>query len=64
MGEFGVALMMGGNIPGKTRVVSVALYDHVEALEYGEAHRLAFALVVLCFAALLAIQHFRGPVKA
>src|SRR5271157_2132767 len=41
VGEFGVVLMIGGNIPGKTRVLSVALYDHVEALEYGDAHRLA-----------------------
>jgi molybdate transport system permease protein len=52
VGEFGVVLMVGGNIPGKTRVLSVAIYDHVEAVEYADAHRLsafmvAFALVVL-----------------
>ncbi|TXC66987.1 molybdate ABC transporter permease subunit [Piscinibacter aquaticus] len=52
VGEFGVVLMIGGNIPGQTRVLSVALYDHVEALEYEQAHRpaagmVAFALVVL-----------------
>lgn len=52
VGEFGVVLMMGGNIPGQTRVMSVAIYDHVEAAEYADAHRLsawmvAFALVVL-----------------
>jgi molybdate transport system permease protein len=52
VGEFGVVLMIGGNIPGATRVLSVALYDHVEASELAEAHRLAafmvaFALVVL-----------------
>lgn len=52
VGEFGVVLMMGGNIPGETRVMSVAIYDHVEAAEYADAHRLAavmvaFALVVL-----------------
>jgi molybdate transport system permease protein len=52
VGELGVVLMIGGNIPGQTRVLSVALYDHVEALEYKQAHRLAvgllaFALVVL-----------------
>ena len=52
VGEFGVVLMIGGNIPGSTRVLSVAIYDHVEALEFEQAHRLAagmvaFALVVL-----------------
>lgn len=52
LGEFGVVLMIGGNIPGATRVLSIALYDHVEALEYGQAHALAaglllFSLVVL-----------------
>jgi molybdate transport system permease protein len=52
VGEFGVVLMIGGNIPGATRVLSVAIYDHVEASEYADAHRLAafmvaFALLVL-----------------
>jgi molybdate transport system permease protein len=52
VGEFGVVLMIGGNIPGKTRVLSVSIYDHVEAGDYADAHRLAatmvaFALVVL-----------------
>ncbi len=52
VGEFGVVLMIGGNIPGETRVLSVAIYDHVEAAEFDQAHRLAagmvaFALVVL-----------------
>ena len=52
VGEFGVVLMIGGNIPGRTRVLSVAVYDHVEATEFADAHRLAacmiaFALVVL-----------------
>ena len=52
VGEFGVVLMIGGNIPGQTRVLSVAIYDHVEAMEYADAHRLAgfmvaFALLVL-----------------
>jgi molybdate transport system permease protein len=59
VGEFGVVLMIGGNIPGKTRVLSVALYDHVEALEYGDAHRLAGGMVVLSFLALLALHSFR-----
>jgi len=53
LGEFGVVLMVGGNIPGETRVLSIAIYEHVETLNYGEAHRLAggllaFAFVVLC----------------
>ena len=52
VGEFGVVLMIGGNIPGQTRVLSVALFEHVEAAEFAAAHRLAagmlgFALVVL-----------------
>jgi molybdate transport system permease protein len=52
VGEFGVVLMIGGNIPGQTRVLSVAIYDHVEATEFAKAHRLAagmlvFAMVVL-----------------
>jgi molybdate transport system permease protein len=53
VGEFGVVLMIGGNIPGKTRVVSVQIYDHVEALEYAQAHWLAGMMVLFSFAALL-----------
>jgi molybdate transport system permease protein len=53
VGEFGVVLMVGGNIPGKTRVVSVQIYNHVEALEYSEAHWLAGVLLVFSFAVLL-----------
>jgi molybdate transport system permease protein len=60
VGEFGVVLMIGGNIPGKTRVLSVALYDHVDALEYGDAHRLAGGLVLFSFVVLLALQSFRA----
>jgi molybdate transport system permease protein len=60
VGEFGVVLMIGGNIPGKTRVVSVALYDHVESLEYPEAHRLAGGLLVFSLIVLLAIHSFRA----
>ncbi|MFT6927378.1 MAG: molybdate transport system permease protein [Psychromonas sp.] len=55
LGEFGVVLMIGGNIPGKTRVVSVEIYNYVEALEYGKAHLLAGGMVVFSFMALLAI---------
>jgi molybdate transport system permease protein len=64
IGEFGVVLMIGGNIPGKTRVLSVALYDHVDALEYADAHRLALGLVVFSFAVLLALQSLRGAPRA
>jgi molybdate transport system permease protein len=47
LGEFGVVLMVGGNIPGRTRVVSIAIYDHVESLNYGRAHALAALLLVV-----------------
>jgi molybdate transport system permease protein len=60
IGEFGVVLMMGGNIPGKTRVLSVALYDHVEAMEYSDAHRLALGLVAFSLVVLLAVQRLRA----
>jgi molybdate transport system permease protein len=53
VGEFGVVLMIGGNIPGQTRVVSVQIYNHVEALEYGQAHWLAGGLLVFSFAVLI-----------
>jgi len=52
VGEFGVVLMIGGNIPGATRVLSVAIYDHVEASEFADAHRLAAGLVVFALAVL------------
>jgi molybdate transport system permease protein len=52
LGEFGVVLMVGGNIPGKTRVVSIAIYDHVEALNYGAAHRLSLLLIAFAFTAM------------
>lgn len=58
MGEFGVVLMIGGNIPGRTTVASVQLYEFVEAMEYGEAHRLAFVLVLFSFAVLLLLNFF------
>ena len=53
VGEFGVVLMIGGNIPGETRVVSVQIYDHVEALAYDEANRLALLMIVFSFLVLL-----------
>jgi hypothetical protein len=55
VGEFGVVLMIGGNIPDQTRVVSVQIYDHVEALEYGQAHWLAGGMVLFSFLVLLAL---------
>ena len=55
VGEFGVVLMIGGNIPGKTQVVSIAIYDHVETLDYGAAHWLAGGLMVASFLMLLTV---------
>ena len=70
VGEFGVVLMIGGNIPGSTRVLSVQIYDHVEALEYTQAHWLAGGMLVFSFSALLALyalnpggRRRRGPVQ-
>jgi len=55
LGEFGVVLMIGGNIPGQTRVVSTQIYGHVEAMEYTQAHWLAGGMVLLSFGVLLAL---------
>ena len=70
VGEFGVVLMIGGNIPGSTRVLSVQIYDHVEALEYTQAHWLAGGMLVFSFSTLLALyalnpggRRRRGPVQ-
>jgi len=60
VGEFGVVLMIGGNIPDKTRVVSVQIFDHVEAMEYAQAHWLAGAMLVFSFVVLLALYGSRG----
>ena len=59
VGEFGVVLMIGGNVPGQTRVASVQIYDHVEALEYSQAHTLAAAMLLFSFAVLLALHVWR-----
>jgi molybdate transport system permease protein len=59
VGEFGVVLMVGGNIPDKTRVLSVQIYDHVEALEYAQAHWLAGGMVVFSFLILLLLYRFK-----
>lgn len=55
VGEFGVVLMVGGNIPGETRVVSIAIYEYVETLQYGEAHRLSLGLLAFSFVVLLLV---------
>jgi molybdate transport system permease protein len=56
LGEFGVVLMLGGNLPGETRVASLALYDQVQGLQYGAAHRLAATLLLIAFALLLLVS--------
>lgn len=58
LGEFGVVLMIGGNIPGETRVASIAIYDHVEGMDYLHAHWLSGALIALSFLLLLAVYGF------
>lgn len=55
IGEFGVVLMVGGNIPGRTKVISIAIYEHVETLKYTEAHVLSGALLVFSFVVLVAV---------
>ena len=59
VGEFGVVLMIGGNLPGITRVASVQIYDHVEALEYLQAHRLSAVMLGFSFVVLLALYAWR-----
>lgn len=58
IGEFGVVLMVGGNIPGQTKVISIAIYEHVETLRYEEAHFLSLSLVLFAFVALLVTYGF------
>lgn len=59
IGEFGVVLMVGGNIPGETRVISIAIYEHVETLNYGDAHLLSAGLLVFAFLVLLPVYTMR-----
>lgn len=59
VGEFGVVLMIGGNIPGKTRTVSTQIFGHVEAMEYAQAHTLAAGMVVFSFAVLVALARLK-----
>lgn len=58
VGEFGVVLMIGGNIPGRTQVLSTAIYNHVEAMDYGSAHLLAAGLLIFSFTVLLTVYAF------
>lgn len=60
LGEFGVVLMIGGSIPGETKVLSVAIYDHVETLEYDQAHLLAGGMLLFSFIVLLALYLVSG----
>jgi molybdate transport system permease protein len=60
VGEFGVVLMIGGNIPGETKVLSVAIYDHVETLEYDQAHLLAGGMLLFAFLVLLTLYIVNG----
>ncbi len=60
VGEFGIVLMIGGNIPEETRVVAVQIYDHVEALQYDQAHGLSALMVAFSFAVLLLLYSFQG----
>ena len=64
VGEFGVVLMIGGNIPGATRVLSVALYGHVEAMDYSKAHVLAAGMVGFGFAVMLLLYLLNGRLQA
>lgn len=63
MGEFGIVLMIGGNIPAETQVVSIALFDHVESMAYEQAHSLALTLLVFSFSSLLLINLLSGKNK-
>lgn len=63
VGEFGVVLMIGGNLPGVTRVASVQIYDHVEAMEYAQAHRLSAVMLAFSFAVLLVLYAWRPGVR-
>ncbi|MFA9460229.1 molybdate ABC transporter permease subunit [Thiohalorhabdus methylotrophus] len=63
LGEFGVVLMIGGNIPGETQVLSIAIYDHVEVLEYGQAHLLSGLLLAFSFLLLLAVYALNNRLR-
>lgn len=63
VGEFGVILMIGGNIPGETQVISVLIYEHVESLQYAQAHSLSAAMIIFSFVVLLLLYGFNQKQK-
>lgn len=63
LGEFGVVLMLGGNIPGETQVLSIAIYSHVESLEYTQAHLLSAGLLLLSFVMMLTVYGLRARAR-
>ncbi|WP_078119020.1 molybdate ABC transporter permease subunit [Thiosocius teredinicola] len=63
VGEFGVVLMIGGNIPGETKVLSVAIYDHVESLEWDQAHWLAGGMLLFSFIVVVAMYHLERRMR-
>lgn len=63
VGEFGVILMIGGNIPGETQVISVLIYEHVESLQYAQAHSLSAAMIIFSFVVLLLLYSFNQKQK-
>ncbi len=63
VGEFGVVLMVGGNIPGETQVISIAIYDHVETMEYAVAHRLSLILLLFSFIVLMLVYGRRRQIS-
>ncbi|MFT6188289.1 MAG: molybdate transport system permease protein [Oleispira sp.] len=64
VGEFGVILMIGGNIPGETQVISVLIYEHVESLQYAQAHSLSAAMIIFSFVVLLLLYGFNQKQKS
>ncbi|MDX1496446.1 MAG: molybdate ABC transporter permease subunit [Salinisphaeraceae bacterium] len=60
LGEFGVVLMIGGNIPGETRVLSIAIYEHVETMNYGQAHALSLILILMAAVILACLYSLQG----
>ena len=64
IGEFGVVLMIGGNIPGRTQVLSIAIYDHVETLEYAQAHTLSAGLLIFAFAVMFLVYGLNRSMRS
>lgn len=64
VGEFGVVLMVGGNIPGETQVISIALFEHVETLDFAAAHKLSLLLLIFSFAVLFTVFQMQVKTRA